>query len=271
MRNQPSLQRLIPVTALRHFYRLLRRFESKAFHLQAAKECLRRPDQLTKLAIESREHFTHYDNRDEAFHDRGGVTDARLSSGHMANVLVQQIASSDATVESAPQFDFTFVDYEISPIRTTKTVFETGEPAQRGRGGIDLLLSNRGDRTPIVAEGKADTDRNPFLGLIQSLNYAVELSTEPQRKRLDQFYSNRFAWSTEGPWIDIYLILLNYPQDKMSQDFLDLTDQISASLMAANNPVSGIIRRIVALKNPMSTTSLNSFTVAFAHGHQSVA
>lgn len=271
MRHQQSLLRLIPITALRHLYELLRDFPKEEFQLAVAKEFCRRPEQLANLVDDSRKHFALYDNRDEGFHDRqiqGLLTEPMLSSGHLANTLVQELVRSMAKVTSATQYEFQLVDYGISPLRTTRSEFESGESGRSsGAGGMDLLLSNKKDRTPIVGEIKADTDVNPFFGLIQSLMYAVELSTPPQRARLNQFYPERFAENSTGPGIDIYLILLRYPQDKMSQEFLSLTNQFAANLMADNNPVSGIIRRIVALENPMSPTNLNNFTVAFAHGH----
>ena len=273
MRNQPSLQRLIPVTALRHLYRLLRDFPMEEFHLAVARELCRRPEQVAKLVAESREHFTLYDNRDEGFHNRGTeghLSDRMLNNGQLANMLVHQLVGSEgkvAKVEAAPQYDFRYVDYQISPLRTTRSEFENGESGQSsGAGGMDLLLSNHQDRTPIVGEIKADTDVNPFLGLIQSLMYSIELSTPSQRTRLQKAYPDRFAELSSGPGIDIYLILLRYPTDKVSQEFLSLTGEMSAFLMAKDCPISNIVRRIVAVQSPMSPTNLNHFTVAFAHG-----
>ncbi len=272
MRNQPSLQRLIPITALRHLYRLLRDFPKEEFHLAVARELCRRPEQVAKLVAESREHFTLYDNRDQGFHNRGTeelLSDRMLGSKTLANMLVQQLVGSEgkvAQVASAPQYDFRYVDYEINPRRTTDSEFENGKPSSIRDGGMDLLLSNQQDRTPIVGEIKADTDVNPFLGLIQSLMYSIELSTPSQRTRLQKAYPDRFAEMSSGPGIDIYLILLRYPTDKVSQEFLTLTGEMSAFLMAKDCPVSNIVRRIVAVQSPMSPTNLNHFTVAFAHG-----
>jgi hypothetical protein len=39
--------------------------------------------------------------------------------------------------------------------------------------GWTCSLASRDDQLLIVGEVKADTDHNPFLGLIQSLTYAV--------------------------------------------------------------------------------------------------
>ena len=273
MRNQPPLRRMIPITAIRHLYRLLRDFPMAEFHLAVARELCRRPEQMAKLIAESREHCTLYDNRDEGFHNRGTeglLSDRMLGNGQLANMLVQQLVGIEgkvAKVEGEPQYDFRYVDYQISPLRTTRSEFENGESGQSsGAGGMDILLSNQEDRTPIVGEIKADTDVNPFFGLIQSLMYAVELSTPSQRTRLQKAYPDRFAGLSTGPGIDIYLILLRYPKDMVSQQFLTLTGEMSAYLMAKDCPISNIVRRIVALQSPMSPTNLNQFTVAFAHG-----
>lgn len=271
MRNHPDMKRLIPTTALRHLYRLLRDFPKEEFHLAVATEFNRLPKKVAKLVAESREHFSLYDNRGEAFHPRGpdGVlTSSRLNSKHLADrLVVELVASKDRPAECQDAIlNFRYVDYDIGTLRTTSSEFESGKSTERaGTGGVDLLLSNAHDKTPIVGEIKADTDVNPFLGLIQCLMYAVELSTEPQRARLSQFYPERFADSTSAAGIDIYIFLLKYPQDKVSKQFLTLTDQLSASLMADNTLGLGFIRRIVALESPMSELGLSTFTVAFSH------
>lgn len=272
MRKDPSLKRLIPVTALRHLYQLLRDFPKEEFQLAVATEICRRPEQLVKLVVESRNHFALYDNREEAFHNRGAegqLTPNRLHSSHLANRFVQELALSQnraIPVTGAPQYSFRYVDYDISPYRTTESEYENGNSGRpSGTGGMDLLLCNHTDQTPVIGEIKADTDVNPFLGLIQSLMYAVELSTPAQRARLGTFYPGRFAESDTGSGIDISLILLRYPQDTISQEFLSLTSRLSASLVA-DHAVAGIIRRIVALETPMSSTGQNNLTVTFAHG-----
>lgn len=269
MRNHPAITRLIPVTELRHFYRTLRRFGSKSFHRQAAMECLRRPDQLAEMVRSSHRHFAYYDNHLEGFHSRttrGAVTALRRANRQLANLFVNEVATNSVTVNSAPGLNFSFVDFEISPIRTKKSEFETGDPGRRGRGGLDLLLANRDDQLPIVGEVKADTDRNPFLGLIQSLTYAVELSTVPQRDRLARHYPGRFTLLDSGPWVDIYLFLLRYPADDDSQRFLTLTDQIAEQIVSADSPVASIVRRIVGLHCPMMPDGPQDCTIAFSHG-----
>lgn len=273
MRHSHSLRRLIPVTALRQLYRLLRAFPKEEFHLAVAREMCRRPTQLARIVDESQRHFALYDNRGQGFHNREMdiPSDRMLGSDKLANRLVRQLVENEGRVgdvDSACKFAFRYVDYEISPIRTTESEFEDGVSGQdSGAGGMDLLLSNLDDQTPIIGEIKADTDVNPFLGLIQSLMYAVELSTPAQRARLRKTYPDRFVESELESAIDIYLILLRYPKDPLRQEFLELTSRISAALLAADSSVSRIVRRIVALENSMSSTGLGAFSVAFAHGN----
>ncbi len=270
MRKQPHLQRLIPITGLRHLYQLLRDFRKGKFQLEVARELCRQPKQLANLITKSRKHLELYNNQGEGFHDRGNdgrLTADRLDSNNLADKFLRQLAAKSVSIVSAPQhYEFVYVDYDISPYRTTGSQFEDGSSGKSsGTGGMDILLSNKQDQTPIVGETKADTDVNPFLGLIQSLMYAVELSTPSQRIRLSQSYQGRFAVSSPDEGIDIYLFLLRYAQDEQSQEFLSLTNQLSAKLLEIKN-MSKIVRQIVALESPMVDDILNGLTVTFAHG-----
>lgn len=269
MRNQPSLQRLIPITGLRHLYLLLRDFPKEDFQLEVARELCRKPKQLAELITKSRKHFELYDNQGEGFHSRGNdgrLTADRLDSKKLADKFLQQLSAKCVSMSACQHYEFVYVDYDISPFRTTGSHFENGDSGESsGTGGMDILLSNKHDQTPIVGETKADTDVNPFFGLIQSLMYAAELSTPSQRLRLSQSYNGRFVERSPDQGIDIYLFLLRYAQDEKSQKFLSLTNQLSEKLLEIKN-MSTIVRRIVALESPMEQDILNGFTVAFAHG-----
>lgn len=169
-RGHTSLSRVVPRTELRQLYRLLRHsLVSTAVQIQIAKEFCRDPKKLQSLVQRSRDHFAHYDNRGEAFHRRKGV--GILSSGvlaspkpvHEVNRRVRQFGIRSL---AEPMLDANYVDYELSPTRTTDSIHETGKPSRAG-GGIDLLLTNANDRLPVLVEAKGATDRNLFLGLIQ--------------------------------------------------------------------------------------------------------
>lgn len=267
--RRDSLKRLIPITALRSYYGLLRRFPSTAFHLHAARECLRRPDQLAKLVETSLVHASLYDNGGEHFHARtgqGALSFARKGNNVLANQLLRLLVDGNCEVASSPHLEFDYVDYEICPLRTTKSEFEDGRVGKSSRGGVDLLLANRADQLPAIAEIKADTDRNPFLGLIQALTYAVEVGTVTQRTRLDHFYRGRFAWDQAGPALDLYLLLLRYPGDQIHAEFFHMTEKIAGHLLEPGSPVSRLVRRIVALHTPVDRDDRVIFTVGFAHG-----
>ncbi len=265
MRNDPTLRRLIPLTPLRHFYDRLRDFESLSFHREALRECLRRPDRLQKLIAASVRHFGMYDNREETFHERiTGLTAARTENDDLANRTLGLLARGEVGVPSYPEFEFDFVDYEVSPIRTTGSEFENGVPATRsGRGGVDALLAARIDRLPVIGELKADTDRNPFLGFIQSLTYAVELSTPAQRWRLAAAYPGRFAWPEGGPYIDIALLLIRYPEDPGKLEFLHSVRGLVERLAVPDTPFTHLVRRVLCLRTEMTTPDHAVFTVEF--------
>jgi hypothetical protein len=77
-----------------------------------------------------------------------------------------------------------------------------------------------------------------------------------QRAHLNSVYPERFATISAVERIDLYLMLLRYHRDRISREFLDLTDRVSASLLALNDPVSSVVRRVVVLESPMSLENL---------------
>jgi hypothetical protein len=130
---------------------------------------------------------------------------------------------------------------------------------------VDELLVGVGDRFPVLVEAKGVTDRNLFLGLIQALTYAVEFSTSPQRERLNRTYPGRFAWSDDGPVLDIYLILAGTPRSRDHSTFLGLVDDICGSLLTPGTPVAGMVRRIACLETDLSGSDAVPFSIAFHH------
>lgn len=268
MRTNDSLKRMIPLTALRHFYELLRRFPSFAFRLQAARECVRRPEQLQELVQASSDHFAHYENAEEPFHFRsqGELTADRFADDSIASHLLRNVIAGACSVPEAPLLDFDYVDYEVSPIRTTGSQFENGITGRRsGTGGIDLLMANRSDRLPIVAEVKVETDTDPFFGLIQALLYTVEMTSPSQMARIARFYGNHFTIPEDGPLVDVYLMLVTYPDDEKHAESLQLTDQLAGFLLTDGTPVARLVRRLVCLETSSVDKGTVAFTVRFAH------
>lgn len=264
--NQPlRSHRVIPQTAMRRFYDLLRNFPSYEFHLAALNECLRVPLQLDNMIQRSFGHVSQYENGGEPFHDRGpsGVpTQKRRESSKLPDRFVRLL--SEGRVQANDElFRFTYVDYEVDPLRTTGGAkFEDGRPASSG--GIDALLSHQVDHLPIVGEVKAAKDATLFLALIQSLTYAIELVTPTQRRRLLTAYPDRFEFPETSSHVDIYLIQVNPPKDDWAAKFMSGVEQLSAKLLA--QPFSsGILRRIACLSAPDLDRDSVLLSTSFVH------
>ncbi len=240
--------RIIPVTSLRHLYHLMR-WTSDAFHFSLANEFQRRTDRLQELIDASYAHFSRYDNQVEPFNPRfGTLTEDRHLSRDPADRILVPISRGSTSVPECPNVEFDFVDYNVSPIRTTLSEFETGVPSTRsGRGGIDVLLASRTDRTPVVGELKGGTDRNLFFAFVQALTYAVELATPPQQARLELAYPGRFCLPTPCTPLDIALITIDYPDSEKSARFLEVLRELVAKLLP-HSPFSRMVRRVTCLR-----------------------
>jgi hypothetical protein len=84
---------------------------------------------------------------------------------------------------------------------------------------------------PVVGEVKVKSDKNAFFALIQSLAYAVELSTKNQQKRLKATFPNAYQEIVEDePKIEIAIILVN----KTSQLTLEATKQLVNKINESN-------------------------------------
>jgi hypothetical protein len=98
---------------------------------------------VCKMVLAIYRHFSFYDNQMEGFSPRtiqGATTELRRANRQLANVFVNEVATNSVTFNSAQGLNFLFVDFEICPIRTTRSEFKTREPGRRGRGRLDLLL-----------------------------------------------------------------------------------------------------------------------------------
>lgn len=271
MRNDLNNSRLIPETALRNLYTFLRDFGSYEFHLATAKRFLQVPVRLDQIIERSYEHFKLYDNRQEAFHARGvtgePTADRRVSQDLANQCVVRFYDNREAGVSSVVVGDvqISYVDYDISPIRTTQTDFESGISGQSsGSGGADILLVSD-DKRPIVGEIKAERDTTLLLALIQAITYAVELSTPNQRARLSTSYPGRFDIPEIGPYLDIYLLQINPPKDQTATNFLETVSLLAENLLSEKF-VPTIVRKIVCLTtDDLPKGQPIPFAVQFAH------
>lgn len=239
--------RIVPVTALRHFYESLRSFGNDAVWRGLLDACIRHPGDLAALFAESCEHFKLYDNRDEDFGDRDvekrdrrfeRVEDhEQFATRIVASLLASREWSGD------PELAFTYVTREISPLRTTGSRYNDGRTARSsGAGGMDLLLRSN-DGFPIVGEIKAADDTNLFVALIQALTYASELATASQRARLANNYGFTEDWlRINGPSLDVFLIYEVGTDDTIKKKTVELVERLRRSRVA------GVVRRIAILR-----------------------
>ncbi|GIW83111.1 MAG: hypothetical protein KatS3mg105_4918 [Gemmatales bacterium] len=276
MKNDQHLRRLIPVTSIWHFYHFLREFPNSKLQLQIARECHRLPGRLDKMIGASALHFSRYDNREESFHSRPqNQNPARLeryaASKDPAKRVAALAGAGQLILQGDDSLGFEYVDYEFGPCRTTRSQHESGPGGYGpGKDTFDLLLVSRedrdGHRLPIIGEIKdGETDRNPFLALIQGLAHVVAMTTEAQRDRLDRSYPGRFDWPDGGPFVDLYLLLINYPSGDKEQEFLELTDKLAGALLEPGTQTSQLVRRIACIDTANDPPT--DFSIRFIREH----
>ncbi len=224
---QFDFNRIVPVTPLRNLYRYLRSVSGgRVAHFAAVDERLSpvsglEPEQfLGRIFDVSVDRFATYINQEPFVPEEAGRQPFDNGS-HYAKQLVEQWKHNHDGCAGMQ-----FVDYEVSPYRTTRSCFEDGLPAKKsGQGGVDLLLSRDGH--PVVGEIKASTETvGSTFALIQALTYAAELATKAQQARLRNSYPNRF---TEGKKVEIAIILET--TDNLVDGDLQLTKDLATKLM----------------------------------------
>lgn len=95
-----------------------------------------------------------------------------------------------------------------------------------------------------MAELKIGGDRTPYFALVQLLALASDLLPRTQLNRLRDQYPERFLWSDDGPFADLYIIAFNPPKTgKYREPSFDATRQISEKLIK-DRVVSSLVRRI---------------------------
>jgi hypothetical protein len=216
-------KRIIPNTKLRNLYETMRHFSTYT-HLNILKDFSRGENykHLIELFNESKNHFEYaYSNPNEKFttnvkrkelpgkplkinrtNDMVSIFEIKTQEGKLINVVNNQ------------DYDFQYVNREISTIRTTKTSFASGKSGKSsGLGGLDFIGWNFNAQLPILGEIKVLDDENPFFALIQLLTYCSELSTESQIERIKAtklFGDNIF----NGIPFYLYIVLSNYNSSK---------------------------------------------------------
>lgn len=153
--------------------------------------------------------------------------------------------------------DFSYVDREISPLRTDIS----GIP----RRSLDLVLANVQDRTPIFAELKIRDDKLVYVALIQVLMLAVELVVPAQGGRFrTHLRAPDIALPESGP-ADIYVIGFEPPaRGEYRERSTRATEEISRQLVE-HSLVSQYVRRIAYIE-AFADSDLSSLTCRFAFG-----
>lgn len=245
----------------------------RAQQLARAEELAADPGELARAFTDSVERFAAYDNRDEGFvgsaprkpleWDRDVIRRTNDLAGRLER---------DGGLEVPQRADLAadYVAREVSVIRTTgaATFDDSAAVGMAGRAlQPDLLLANRTDRTPIVAEvkitkpGTNQTDKNPFAALIQALAAAAHLATPAQYERLRRHFPEveMAAPSSGVPRLDVYLIAVAH-DDRITYmaDLFEATRQISQALVA-DKAVARSLRRIAFLNiEPAGTPPLQA-------------
>jgi hypothetical protein len=270
-----------PLTELLGYYRWLNELGNGGLvaHLTLAQRLAREPDELVEMFMLSLAQFARYSNPTQFFHEgelfageiaAAGKPIARACapvpypppatisrSVHFAQWVC---ATGNCGVAGVPELAFGYVDRELDCLRTSPgKLLEDGNWSKRAMV-LDLLLENRMDSTPIVAELKIRKDEDALYGLIQCLCAAAHLVTASQRARLRNVYGLTSVLSNSGPYLDLYVIFFEPEMKGLWPRVLRQTLAVRDGIMK-QAPVTSMIRRIEFLHAALGTTGLE-FTLA---------
>tara|TARA_R110002072_G_scaffold7503_2_gene40964 strand:- start:762112 stop:762882 length:771 start_codon:yes stop_codon:yes gene_type:complete len=207
----------IPVTRLREFYKFLGIFSTET-HLKILEDFNRKNNytKLIKIFEESQVHFAKYSSNDSftSASKRKALPSLPIHTIKRTNDFVAILESNKTNkINKNPDFDFVFIDREISPFRTTGGIkFETGKSGKSsGTGGLDFIGKNIKNGLPIIGEIKVGNDKNPFFAVIQLLTYLSELTTNNQLERIrsTNLFKNRTT-KVKSDIFYLYILLSNY-------------------------------------------------------------
>jgi len=270
-------RQVVPATPLRRLYQGLRALDALArrelacqIHLALASSFVEAPDRLADLCNRSFEAFLGYDPKRLKYLDkprsRLKVTDDSPLRSTDAFVATVQAMQTPIQVDNAAELSFRYVERELSPLRTTNGVLETGEPASKsGTGGADLLLQNYQDQVPIIGEIKISRDATLLLALVQALTYALEFSTPRQIGRLARSFVE-FKDLVAPSRVDVYLISAMSPQDEPHPTIRKFVEQLAEKLCSCGNVC--FLRRIAYLEADLTKDGRLFFRKEFAFESQ---
>ena len=135
-------------------------------------------------------------------------------------------------------------------------------PARR----LDLLLVNKHDRAPVLAEVKIAGDKHVFYALIQVLALLAEFASDPQRRRLASHYPSIALRPDAQPVGDVYVIALAPPQDGVFLERLLTASEAIAQALMGEPKVTRYVRRIAYLQAPRARDLQLRRVFAFGEG-----
>jgi hypothetical protein len=248
-------------------------------HLSLAQRLAREPAELVAMFTRSLAQFARYSNPTQFFHEGELFGELIAAAGepiagacalvpsppparisHTVHFAQWLRATGDCRVAGMPELAFGYIDRELDCLRTRPgQPLEDGTPSKRAIV-LDLLLENRMDSTPIVAELKIRKDEDALYGLIQCLCAATHLVTVSQLARLRNVYGLTSVLRNSGPYLDLYIILFEPEVKGKWPMVLRQTLAVRDGLMK-QAPITSMIRRIEFLHAALGKTGLE-FTLA---------
>jgi hypothetical protein len=271
-----------PLTELLGYYRWLNERGNGGLraHLTLAQQLARDPANLAEKFTRSLAQFERYSNPTQFFHEgelfpgeiaAAGKPIARACAlvppapppariSHTVDFARWVHATGTCGVAGVPELTFGYIDRELDCLRTSPgQSLEDGKPSKRAIV-LDLLLENRMDSTPIVAELKIRNDQDALYGFIQCLCAAAHLVTPSQRERLRNVYGLTSILRNNGPYLDLYVIFFEPEVKGLWPSVLTETLAVRDGIMNYA-PITNVIRRIEFLKAALGRTELE-FTLA---------
>lgn len=220
-------ERIIPITKLHYFYKSLARYSVKR-QTEICKELISNPDCLPHLYTNASKDFSRYSNIEEAFvssyYERKQPKFSKeiTKTEHLIERFQKQI---NLIIKNNSSLSFKYIGREVSPWRTTKTIFETGSSARNsGGGGLDFIGITK-NKSPVLGEIKIESDKNAFYAFVQLLTYCSELFTENQIKRIKRI--NLFGEYNIEPPCNLYIILYNPNPRSATKLLIEKTSELA--------------------------------------------
>jgi len=188
-------KKIVPSTKLRALYESLTSLSlSTDTQKSIMKDLLRKDNhkRLVKLFDESYNHIDNsYDNKNESFFNLNAKRksiEARTSIKSTNDIIFHFLSNNKKVCVAPSNYDFEYVEREVSPLRTTNANYSNGKSAKSsGTGGLDFIGWNASRNLPVLGEIKVHDDQNPFYALIQLLTYFSEISTPNQIVRINNY------------------------------------------------------------------------------------